>query len=390
MFDTQMPQRRISRRRLVTIAALSLLAGCRMIPNGPKAAPPPPPAPGPSAALPVDQSRHRVALLVPLTGANAQVGMSLQNAANMALIDTNATNLRITAYDTGAGAAAAASKAIAEGNKLILGPLQSEDLAAITPEARNAKVPVIAFSSDPRVAAPGAVIMGMVPEQSIARTVRHARGSGVARFAALIPEGEYGARLQKAFANAVMQGGGTVVSTESYARSAGAVVAAARKLKLRGGYQAVLIADSGHIATQAAPVLKGPGGPAVRLLGTELWTGDSSVTASKALAGAWYSALSNARYPQFADSYKTRFGSQPYRISTLGYDAVLLTIRIAREWKPGTPFPTARLNDNGGFLGLDGPFRFGDNGVVERAFEVDEVRATGVAVVSPAPGRFQD
>jgi len=50
----------------------------------------------------------------------------------------------------------------------------------------------------------------------------------------------------------------------------------------------------------------------------------------------------------------------------------------------------ARLGDRGGFLGLDGPFRFGPGGVVERAFEVNEVRPGGVTVVSPAPTRFQD
>ena len=40
------------------------------------------------------------------------------------------------------------------------------------------------------------------------------------------------------------------------------------------------------------------------------------------------------------------------------------------------------------FIGLDGPFRFRRNGVIERALEVREVTANGVVVVSPAPTRF--
>ena len=79
-----------------------------------------------------------------------------------------------------------------------------------------------------------------------------------------------------------------------------------------------------------------------------------------------------------------------WRMATLGYDAALLTIRVARDWKPGTAFPAARLADTGGFLGLDGPFRFNANGVVERSLEVREARAGSVAVVSPAPERFTD
>ena len=65
--------------------------------------------------------------------------------------------------------------------------------------------------------------------------------------------------------------------------------------------------------------------------------------------------------------------SSRYRVATLGYDAVLLTLRIARDWQPGRDFPTGRMLADDGFLGLDGPFRFGSNGVGERAMEVREV-----------------
>jgi len=90
---------------------------------------------------------------------------------------------------------------------------------------------------------------------------------------------------------------------------------------------------------------------------------------------------------QFAASYKSRFGNQPYRIATLGYDGVLLTLRVARDWRPGALFPTRRLADRGGFLGLDGAFRFSADNVAERSWEVREV---GTGTVSPAPARFAD
>jgi branched-chain amino acid transport system substrate-binding protein len=150
----------------------------------------------------------------------------------------------------------------------------------------------------------------------------------------------------------------------------------------------VLIADGGRIAAQAAPLVK-PGASTTRILGTELWSGESVVVTTPALRGAWFSAVSDGRFRQFSDSYRNRFGAAPNRLATLGYDAVLLTLRIARDWRPGTALPTARLGDSGGFLGLDGPFRF-RNGVIERAFEVREVRANGVTVISPAPEKFTD
>jgi branched-chain amino acid transport system substrate-binding protein len=376
-----------SRRRFVTLAALTLLAGCKVIPKG-TPTPPPPPAERPTSTLPTDSARHRVALLAPLSGPNGAVGQSIANAATMALLDTNAQNLRITTYDTTAGVASVAAQAIADGNKLILGPLMSEDIPAVAATARAARVPVISFSNDEAAASRNVFIMGHTPGASIARTVSFAKARGVDRYAALVPAGEYGQHASAALFASVRDAGGGVAATEHYERSNTSVTSAARRLKAKGGFDAVLIADGGRVAAQAAGQLKGPGGAGPRLLGTELWSGETVVATTPALRGAWFSAVSDTRFRQFSASYKTRFGAQPYRIATLGYDAVLLTLRIARDWRPGATFPLARLTDSGGFIGLDGAFRFRPNGVIERALEVREVRAGGVVTVSPAPSRF--
>lgn len=377
---------KLDRRKIVAAAALAFLAACKTVPTGPNTPPPPPERP--TSNLPTDTQRHRVALIVPLSGPNGAIGQSIANGATMALLDTNADNLRITTYDSAAGVPAAAHKAIADGNKLILGPLMGDDTPLVANVARGARVPVISFSNDTSVAGGNVYIMGNVPEQSIERTIRYARAQGAGRFAALIPAGEYGERVSGAVLSAVRSSGGTMAAMENYERSVPALSAAVRRLNARGPFDAVLIADGGRMALQAAPLLK-PRGTGPRLLGTELWSGEAGIASAPALRGAWFSAVSDTRYRQFAESYRGRFGNPPYRLATLGYDAVLLTLRIARDWRPGAPLPTGKLTDSGGFLGLDGAFRF-DRGVIERAFEVREVRAGGVTVVSPAPAKFQD
>ncbi|MCZ8017304.1 penicillin-binding protein activator [Novosphingobium sp.] len=379
----------INRRKLIALGAVVLLAGCKVIPKG---APDVTPVPDdrPTDALPADQQRHRVALLVPMSGPNAAVGESIANATTMALLDTNAKNLRITTYDTSTGPAAAATKAIAEGNKLILGPLQADEVAAVATVARASRVPLIAYASDSGVAARDVFVMGTAPGNSLGRTVSFAGKQGVRRFALLAPNGDYGARAKLAFGEAVTRAGGSLVVTEAYERSNTSIISAARRLKARGGFDAVLIADGARSAALAAPQIKAAGAPSPRILGPELWSGEQVVGTTPALRGAWFSAIADTRFKTFADSYQSRFGARPYRVATQGYDSVLLAIRIARDWRPGTPFPTARLIDPDGFLGLDGPFRFAPNGVIERALEVREARTGGVAVVSPAPDKFGD
>ena len=100
--------------------------------------------------------------------------------------------------------------------------------------------------------------------------------------------------------------------------------------------------------------------------------------------------MSDGLYRQLVSKYRARYGSAPFRLSSLGYDAVLLTVRIAQQWKPGAPFPAARLRDAGGFSGIDGAFRFTRSGVAERALEVSEVGAGSFTIVDPAPRSFAE
>jgi ABC-type branched-subunit amino acid transport system substrate-binding protein len=383
--------RRVTGRHLALAGAALLAAGCQIIPKTDVATAPPPPAPAPepsATALPTDNGRHRIALLVPMSGDTGAVGQAIANATTMALLDTGADNLRITTYDTSDGIAAAARKAVADGNRLILGPLMGEAVPAVQAAARPAGVPVIAFSNDATVAGPDVFVIGHLPEQSIRRSIAYARGRGAARFAVLAPEGDYGNRALSSLENALRDYGGALVRKETYARGNTSIVSAAGRLRTAGGYDTVLIADSARLGIDAAEELQRGARTRARILGTELWSGEAAVAKAGAMEGAIFASVSDQRYKRFADSYAARFGVQPYRVATLGYDAVLLTLRVAREWKAGTPFPKGELYDKGGFLGVDGAFRFNRGGVVERALEVREVRGGDVVAVDPAPTGF--
>lgn len=390
---TVKPQRGIASwlRALVVAGTVSVAACVRPSappPTAPRPGPAPVrPAPGPvGPGLPDDTQRHRVALLVPLTGSNAGVGRSLANATQLAILDTKADNVRITTYDTAQGATAAVQRALADGNRLILGPLLAEDARAVAPIARRANVPVLSFSNDTSVAGNGTFLMGYNPAQSIERVVDYARRSGVTDFAGLMPTGLYGERASTAFLRAVEGAGGKVTALETYNRGAPAMNAAIARLA-RSPFQAVLIADSASGAVTAIPGLR-RANPQARVLGPELWNSDSGIGGMTALNGSWFASVSDTLYRTYANKYRARFGSAPYRLSTLGYDAVLLTVRIARDWRPGDTFPTQRLSDQGGFGGLDGAFRFTRDGIAERALEVQEIRGGASVTVSPAPSSF--
>jgi branched-chain amino acid transport system substrate-binding protein len=390
-----------ARRNILGLGAAALFAmalgGCQLVPkprpdippeeSQPEVEQPREEAPGPR--LPPEETRNRVAVLVPTSGANAGVGQSIANAANLALLDAGGERIRITVYDTArGGAAAAASQALAEGNGLFLGPLLADDVRAVAPVARRAGVPVISFSNDVSVAGNGVYLMGFTPAQSIARVVGHAREAGLEQFGAVTPTGVYGRRASQAMIDTVERSGGRLVAMQSYDAGPAGLRTAVGRLHALGTYDAVLIADGGRSAALAAPLLKTGSSAGIRLLGTELWATETSLGRTPALRGAWYASVSDNMFNQLRTRYRARYGANPYRLASLGYDSVLLTVRIAKNWRLGRPFPERELRDPVGFAGVDGPFRFDSGGIAERSLEVREVTAAGTITVSPAPRSF--
>jgi outer membrane PBP1 activator LpoA protein len=402
---------------LLVIGVALLISACTTNRKPPApVAPPPTTAPVTTAPAPLPQAdQNRVALLVPLTGTNAPVGQSIANAANMALLDAGESRVNLRVYDTAGGAAAAAGKAVADGARLILGPLLAGDIRAV--EAAAPGIPMLSFSNDASLAGNNVFILGFQPGQSIARSVAYARSRGIDRFAALVPAGVYGQRAQTAFVRAVDAAGGRSTAVVSYTRDPAKMQAAARAVtgfdsRSRAGsgaairadgsvaqvtaataplpFQALLIADSGRVAGGFLPALARYGAPpgSAILLGTELWNNEPGVANAAGLKGALFAAVPDERFRRLADRYRAKFNSTPSRLASFGYDSVLLVNSLAGSWPLGTPFPKAALSNREGFAGIDGVFRFTPANVAERGLEVQQVGAGTITTVSPAPRSF--
>jgi len=298
------------------------------------------------------------------------------------------TNIHMVTYDTGLGVTAATKRAIADGNKIILGPLRGDHVVEATALARPAGVPIISFSNDVGVAGQNVFLLGHLPNQSIDRVVRYAKAQGYNRFAGIVSTNVYGQRAQSNLTSAVRSVGGTLVSVQETDGTAASADAAARRLMQLGEIDAVLIADSGRAAVTTVPALRRNGLRNAKILGTDLWNIDGSLAGSAPMYGAWFASVSDTLYAQYATKYRARFGKAPLRLSSLGYDSVLLVARVARDWRPGTKFPVAQLTDPQGFIGVDGAFRFTANGLTDRMLEVQEIQAGKFVTVSAAPAQF--
>src|SRR3954463_10358500 len=207
-------------RPLLALATIAFLLGaCTESPQPTTPSGPPKPT-GPQAGAPTTASgKARIALLLPLSGRSAPIGQAMQQAAEMALFDTGAKELALSAYDSGDSPDAAIRayrKAQTDGAALILGPLFGPSATALAPLRREGRIKLISFSNDESVAQPGLWVMGIAAPPQVRRVVDYSVSTGIKRFAVLAPRTTYGEQMARTLQSHVAVRGGTVVATEMY------------------------------------------------------------------------------------------------------------------------------------------------------------------------------
>ena len=184
-------------------------------------------------------------------------------------------------------------------------------------------------------------------------------------------------------------------------------------------FDAVLVPEGGAIMRSLPPLLPfyevDPN--EVKLLGTGLWN-DPGLLGEPPMQGAWFAAPEPEIPTDFLNRYEEIYGARAPRIATLAYDAMSLVAQLAR-----TPinveekaikqdqgegennlvkiavdtnansnsrllFARERMTITEGFVGIDGLFRFLENGEIERSLAVLEVNRSGFVIVDAAPESF--
>jgi branched-chain amino acid transport system substrate-binding protein len=410
------------RRSFVLLGAILALAGCANSPltrgGYPAGSVLGGTVPGPALSTARPPGRG-VAILAPLTGANAERGQALVRAAQLALSAPGSPPLDVRdTQGTAAGAAAAAGQAIAAGAGLIIGPLTAGETAAAAGPARAAGVGVLAFTSDPAQAQPGVWVLGITPAQQVRRLVTAAAAQGRQRFAAILPGTDFGHAMGDALIQAVAAAGGpppdirfhggsmgsinsTVREISGYAGRRGPIdaqIKAARAQRDAEGrrraaeltrssigpapFDMLLLADTGDNLNAIASLLPyydiDP--PQVRVIGPALW-GSPQARGDAALSGAWYAAPDPAARAAFDQAYNTAYGTPAPGVADFAFDAAA----IARALTAEAGFSMAALCRPEGFNGVDGVLALQPDGSVRRGLAVFELQRGGPIPVDPAP-----
>jgi ABC-type branched-subunit amino acid transport system substrate-binding protein len=354
--------------------------------------------PGPSTGVTGSTGTVKVALLLPITasGSTPSVAKALKQAAELALFDFDNPNVTLIPKDTkgtAEGARLAADSALQDGAELIIGPLFAAEVTAAAPVAKQRGIPMIAFSSDEKVAGDGVFLLSFLAGRDVPRIVSFAMSRGKRNFAELVPQSAYGRLAETAFAKAVSAGGGqapvraTFPPDDSNAML-GPVRQVANAVKSGQQVDALFLPAGREELPSLAPLLASEqlSSGRVQFIGTGQWD-YPNIGNERALIGGWYPAPDPKGWSNFVQRYSKTYGSSPPRIASLAYDAVSLAVSLSQN-PPGQRYTYTQLTRPSGFSGIDGLFRLLSDGTSERGLAILEVQPGAPRVIDPAPSAF--
>ena len=370
----------------------------------------------------------RVGMLLPLSGKDAKYGIGLKNASMIALNNVNNPNLVLQYYDTQSspsGARIAVENAINQQSDLIIGPLKSQEVHAVSNETIYQGIPVIAFSTAQEVLQPTIYTLGLLVDEQVDRIISFAAQQGRQRFALLLPDNGTGAAVAKAAVKSA-QKNNVVVSKIGFYKPGSSDFSQiakdmtnyetrhARVVRLRNqlqntanagdahaqlalkklttreglgdvGFDALIVPESGAKLTAAISMFAyyDASYPQVQFLGTALWDG-SRLNKEAVIVNGLYPAITKPLTNNFANQYFAVFGEKPSSLYTLAYDAVGIANVLASA-------PKENINDiiteNSGFDSINGKVRFFKDGSNQHSLNVVQVKPTGNIIVDSA-GRY--
>ncbi len=379
--------RRKALSRIGTVAALGWLAACGPMPISTGG-----PALGSGEAVPV-------ALLVPgASGAagDAVLAQNLENAARLAIADLQGVQIDLRVYNTGAdpaSAAQAASQAVDEGAKIILGPVFAEAANAVGGAVAPSGVNVLSFSNNTDIAGGNVFVLGNTFANTAGRLSAYAASQGRRNIAIVHDNTAAGDLGNRAIANALARSSASSAGSIAYEFSQNGVVQAVPTIVSTvrsGGADAVFFtADTAGALPLLTQLVTEAGirPPAVQFIGLTRWDIPPATLALPGVQGGWFAMPDPGLTNQFEARYQAAYGQPPHPIAGLAYDGIAAIGALARRGGADA-LGRAALTQGSGFVGVNGIFRLRPDGTNERGLAVATIRNNQVVVIDPAPRSF--
>jgi ABC-type branched-subunit amino acid transport system substrate-binding protein len=359
------------------------------------------------------EKKTRVALFLPFSGKNKDLGWSLFNAATLSLFNNDLNHsIEIVLFDSKDSASEAKDtfdEIVKKDIKIVIGPVFSSQIKEISKTAQRNKITVISLSNNQElleeVGEDGGVFLGgMLPEMQVDKIVGYSMSRGKYSFATISPNNQYGKTVTDLMKATVRNRDGNFISAEFYNNTdkdidravaniisvfnvSGHLMEGKNKLKKNAIIsendriypQIIMIPESGKTLSKIVASIKKQNVDEreFQIVGTSQWD-DISTMNDFNLLGSWFVAPENEKFREFERAYYRSFNKFPPRIASIVYDSIAAVAEVrSRKDKESeiviTDFTKFDNPPKNGFEGIDGSFRFLPNGLVQRNLAVLQV-----------------
>lgn len=375
--------------RIAALLSIMVVASCGTMPTVTGG--------GPS----IDTSRPvPVALMVPGGSGSANdnaLAASLENAARLAMSELDGVKIDLRVYNTAgstAQASAQAAAAIADGAKVILGPVYAQNAAAAGVAAASKGVNVLAFSNNPDVAGGNVFILGNTFENTAKRMVSYSARQGKGRIFVLYGDSPAETLARDALLQAIASTpGASQAGSAGFELSQNGIVQAMPKIAASvksSGANTILFTSGTDGALPFVTGLlpyNGVRPSEVQFAGIQRWDIPANALTLPGVQGGWFALPDPEMSTRFQQRYQSAYGAPPHPIAGLAYDGIAAIGALVKAGNANALTGTA-LTQSQGFVGVNGVFRLRSDGTNQRGMAVAQVQNQKVVVIDPAPKSF--
>jgi branched-chain amino acid transport system substrate-binding protein len=358
------------------------------------------------------KEKTKIALFLPFSGKNKELGWHLYNSAVLSLFDNDLNNnLELVLIDSGETpqeAAKAFKEVVKQNIKIVVGPVFSTSVEAIEQDVKDNNIVAISLSNNPKLVNKttqqgGIFLAGIMPEAQIEKIVTYAIDQQKASFAVIAPNNQYGLIMTDLLKKTAKRKDAEFITSEFYEANAKDFKGIAQRIvsafkvpsHLAQGNKPkkdlalkdsdriypkiIFIPESGKLLPKILEEIKAANTDEreFQIVGSSQWDDVSTLTDPN-LVGAWISAPENNKFHTFEQSYFQTYNKFPPRITSIVYDSVAVISDLV-EKKQGvkleiSDFTAYSTWPKNGFQGIDGLFRFLPNGLVQRNLAMLQVK----------------
>lgn len=378
-----------------------------------------------------NKKKTKVALFLPMSGKNANLGKMLYRSALISLFDNDRNHnlelILVDSMDNPIDTSQSFKKNIAnKGIKVVIGPVFSKKIDIISRNVARYDIKLISLSNNQkfmdRVGEDSAIFLsGFLPDQQIDRIISHLQEQGINDFGLIAQNNSYGIEISGIIKKALKDRDATLIqsnlynpSTNNLSKIVAGIVSAYQvpaEMAEGGGRKfeddyrvsksdkryakVIFVVGNAKSTAKISKLVKARNKTdrPIVLAGIGSWSSESAED-NKFHLKTIFATTRDDNFKKFEKSFYRHYKKLPPRISSIVYDSVSSVAQIVDRNSNRIPSKDEFVDyvdqdiDQVGFSGIDGNFRFLPNGLVQRKYVIHESTNDGFKKVSTHPSKL--